>query len=321
MRDTGGGTAGGGEKDANSSVAAAPDAPDLATPAAAAVPATGASAAGAPAAPIDYQPSTIDPPLASTADPYPIHVLTLFPEMIRQAVGHSVLGRGQAAGAFSVTAWDIRDFTTDRHRTADDVPYGGGAGMVMKPEPVARCLAAAREKAPGAIAVLLSASGRSFDQATARRFADHARGLILVCGHYEGVDERIAAHYVDEEVCIGDFVLSGGELAALIVLDATARLLPGVLGNRASLSDESHEAGLLEYPQYTRPPVFEGHEVPAILLSGNHAEVARWRREQALQKTRRMRPDIGARVIEVVVEKGRKRAAEAGPRPLGRPRD
>jgi tRNA (guanine37-N1)-methyltransferase len=252
---------------------------------------------------------------------YPIHVLTLFPDMVRQAVGHSVLARGQAAGAIEVTAWDIRDYATDRHRTADDVPYGGGAGMVMKPEPVARCLAAARGKAPDAIAVLLSASGRPFDQATARRYAEHPGGLILVCGHYEGVDERIAQHFVDEEVCIGDFVLSGGELPALMVLDATARLVPGVLGNRASLSEESHDAVLLEAPQYTRPPVFEGHEVPAVLLSGDHAEVARWRREQALEKTRRMRPDLGARVVEVVVEKVRRRDRDAAPRTLGRPKD
>jgi len=249
---------------------------------------------------------------------YLFHVLTLFPDVILSVAGHSILGRGIAAGAMAVVVHDIREHTTDRHRTADDVPYGGGPGMVMKPEPVARCLAAARAQAPGAIAVLLSASGRPFDQETARRYAAHEAGLILVCGHYEGVDERIAEHYVDEELSIGDYVLSGGELAALVVLDATARLVPGVVGNRGSLAEESHDAGLLEYPQYTRPATFEGHAVPDVLMSGNHAEVARWRREQAVAKTRRMRPDMGARIVEVVVEK--RRGAPA-PRRLGRPDD
>jgi tRNA (guanine37-N1)-methyltransferase len=252
-----------------------------------------------------------------TAIAYPFTVLTLFPEMIRQAVGHSIVGRGIAAGRLDVAAVDIRDYATDRHRTTDDVPYGGGPGMVMKPEPVAAAIRAAREARPGAIVVLTSASGRPFDQATARRWAANPGGLVIVCGHYEGVDERIADHFVDEEVGIGDYVLSGGELAALVLVDAVSRLVPGVLGNQASLADESHESGLVEYPQYTRPPAFEGHAVPAVLMSGNHAEVARFRRDAALAKTRRMRPDLGARVVEVVVE--RKREA---PRParLGRPR-
>lgn len=253
----------------------------------------------------------------SEGAPYPFTVLTLFPEMVRQAVGHSIVARGIAAGHLAVRAVDIRDYTTDRHRTADDVPYGGGPGMVMKPEPVAAAIAAAREAQPGATVVLLSASGRPFDQATARRWAGQPGGLVLVCGHYEGVDERIAEHFVDEEIGIGDYVLSGGELAALVLVDAVSRLVPGVLGNQASLADESHEGGLVEYPQYTRPPVFQGHEVPAVLLSGNHAQVALFRREAALQKTRRMRPDLASRVVEVVVEK--RREAPRPPR-LGRPR-
>jgi tRNA (guanine37-N1)-methyltransferase len=225
--------------------------------------------------------------------PYVFHVLTLFPEMVRQAASWSILGRAAASGAIDVRVSDIRDHTTDRHRTADDVPYGGGPGMVMKVEPIAKCLAAARAESPGARAVLLSASGRLFDQATARRYGG-CEGLILVCGHYEGVDERVASNCVDEEVSIGDYVLSGGELPALVVLDAVARLVPGVVGNRGSLLEESHESGLLEYPQYTRPAEFQGWKVPEVLLSGNHAEVAAWRAEAARGKTRMNRPDLAA---------------------------
>lgn len=219
------------------------------------------------------------------------HVLTLFPEMIRQATSWSILGRAISSGVITVRVHDIRDYTTDKHRTADDAPYGGGPGMVMKVEPVAKCLDAVRTESPDALAVLLSASGKKFDQRTARRYAA-SNGLILVCGHYEGVDERVALYCVDEEVSIGDYVVSGGELPALVVLDAVARLLPGVVGNLGSLSEESHESGLLEYPQYTRPAEFRGFKVPEVLLSGNHEEVARWRLEAALDKTRRNRPDL-----------------------------
>lgn len=247
--------------------------------------------------------------------PYVFHVLTLFPEMIRQAVGHSVLGRAVKAGLLEVRVYDIREHTSDRHRTADDEPYGGGPGMVMKVEPVARCLARARaEAAPGTRALLMSASGVLFHQAMARALAREP-GLILVCGHYEGVDERVARHYVDGEVSIGDYVLSGGEVPALVVLDAVARLIPGVVGNRDSLAEESHEEGLVEYPQYTRPAEFEGHRVPEVLLSGNHAEIRRFRREQALDKTRRNRPDLVARLSpEPAQERSR-------PLRLGRPLD
>jgi len=236
------------------------------------------------------------------SDPYRFQVLTLFPEMIRQAVSHSVLGRAIAAGLIEVRTYDIRDHTSDRHRTADDEPYGGGPGMVMKVEPVARCLKQVREEAArGTRAFLLSASGVLFDQEMARAFAQEP-GLILVCGHYEGVDERVAEHYVDGEICIGDYVLSGGEIAALAVLDAVARLLPGVLGNCASLEEESHARGLVEYPQYTRPAEFEGHRVPEVLLSGNHAEVRRFREQAAIEKTRRNRPDLFARRAEATRE-------------------
>lgn len=256
---------------------------------------------------------------ATAATAYQFSVLTLFPEMIRQAASHSIVARGVAAGRLDIQVTDIRDFTTDRHRTADDVPYGGGPGMVMKPEPLAAAIADARSRQPKACTVLMSASGRPFDQATARRYADLAGGLILICGHYEGVDERIALHFIDEEISIGDYVLSGGELAALVVLDAVSRLVPGVVGNQASLADESHESGLLEYPQFTRPQVFMGHAVPDVLLSGNHADVARYRRDAALAKTRRLRPDLAARVVEVVVER-RKGVATERQAHLGRPR-
>lgn len=246
---------------------------------------------------------------------YVFHVLTLFPDLIRQAVSHSVLGRAIRDGVIEVRVHDIRDFTSDRHRTADDEPYGGGPGMVMKVEPVARCLRRVRaEAAPGTPAFLMSASGVLFHQAMARSLARQP-GLILVCGHYEGVDERVAEHYVDGEVSIGDYVLSGGELPALVVLDAVARLIPGVVGNRDSLMEESHEDGLVEYPQYTRPAEFEGHRVPEVLLSGNHAEIRTFRRNQALAKTRRNRPDLAARLWH--------ETREEGPHPprLGRPPD
>jgi len=239
--------------------------------------------------------------------PFTFDVLTLFPDMITQAVSYSILGRAIAAGIISVRVHDIRDHTFDRHRTVDDEPYGGGAGMVMKVEPVVRCIRAVRSLAPTSPVVLMSASGRLFTQADARRYAQ-GPGLILVCGHYEGVDERVAMYYVDEETSLGDFVLSGGEIPALAIVDAVSRLVPGVLGNRASLVEESHEDGLLEYPQFTRPAVFEGHAVPEVRLSGKHAEVARWRREAAREKTRRMRPDLPC-------------PPEERPLQLGRPRD
>jgi tRNA (guanine37-N1)-methyltransferase len=247
--------------------------------------------------------------------PFVFEVLTLFPEMVRQAVSHSILGRAVASGAIAVRVRDIRDHTTDRHRTADDVPYGGGAGMVMKVEPVAKCIREARLGAPGAPVVLMSASGRLFSQADARRYAA-GTGLVLVCGHYEGVDERVAEHYVDEEVAIGDYVLSGGEVPALAVLDAVARLLPGVVGNRGSLLEESHEGGMLEYPQYTRPAEFQGRAVPEVLLSGNHGEVARWRKAAARAKTGRNRPDLAAHLPP---EPEPKRKGAGKPARLGRP--
>ncbi len=242
--------------------------------------------------------------------PYPITVLTLFPEMILQAVSHSIIGRAIGNELLDIKVLDIRDFATDKHKTVDDEPYGGGAGMVMKVDVVVAAIREAKKASQGAKVVLMSASGRPFNQAVAKRYASHLGGIILVCGHYEGIDERVAAHYVDEEVSVGDFVLSGGEIPALAILDATARLLPGVLGNAESLDVESHENGLLESPQYTRPQVFEGHEVPAVLLSGNHKEIELFRTKEAIEKTKRMRPDIKLQL-----------EPEPPPMQLGRPRE
>ncbi|HHW97678.1 MAG: tRNA (guanosine(37)-N1)-methyltransferase TrmD [Myxococcota bacterium] len=242
--------------------------------------------------------------------PYPITVLTLFPEMILQAVSHSIIGRAIGNEILDIKVLDIRDFATDKHKTVDDEPYGGGAGMVMKVDVVVAAIREAKKASQGAKVVLMSASGRPFNQAVAKRYASHLGGIILVCGHYEGIDERVAAHYVDEEVSVGDFVLSGGEIPALAILDATARLLPGVLGNAESLDVESHENGLLESPQYTRPQVFEGHEVPAVLLSGNHKEIELFRTKEAIEKTKRMRPDIKLQL-----------EPEPPPMQLGRPRE
>ena len=242
--------------------------------------------------------------------PYPITVLTLFPEMILQAVSHSIIGRAIGNEILDIKVLDIRDFATDKHKTVDDEPYGGGAGMVMKVDVVVAAIREAKKASQGAKVVLMSASGRPFNQAVAKRYASHLGGIILVCGHYEGIDERVAAHYVDEEVSVGDFVLSGGEIPALAILDATARLLPGVLGNAESLDVESYENGLLESPQYTRPQVFEGHEVPAVLLSGNHKEIELFRTKEAIEKTKRMRPDIKLQL-----------EPEPPPMQLGRPRE
>ncbi|GIV97227.1 MAG: tRNA (guanine-N(1)-)-methyltransferase [Herpetosiphonaceae bacterium] len=222
-------------------------------------------------------------------------ILTLFPEMFQGPLSESILKRAQQAGLLHIHLHDIRDYTTDRHRSADDYPYGGGAGMVLKPEPLARCLEAVLaedgqpdgERPP---VVLLTPAGRLFTQAQAQAWARQPR-LILICGHYEGVDERFIERYVSDEVSIGDYVLTGGELAAMVVVDAVGRLVPGVL-DLSSLGEESHDGGLLEYPQYTRPANWRGSEVPPVLLSGHHAEIARWRHEQRLRRTLERRPDL-----------------------------
>jgi len=200
----------------------------------------------------------------------------------------SILGRARTAGLLEVAVHDIRDWAEGRHRQVDDYPFGGGQGMVLKPDPLVAAIEAVRGDAP---VVLMTPQGTPFCQATARRFAEQPH-LVLVCGRYEGVDERVREAWVDEEISLGDFVLTGGELPALAVIDATARLLPGVLGNEASHADESFEAGLLEYPQYTRPRDFRGMKVPDVLLSGDHGRIAQWRATQARTRTKQRRPDL-----------------------------
>ena len=221
-----------------------------------------------------------------------IDVLTLFPEVFPGPLGASILGRALKEGRAEVVVHNIRDYTTDKHSVVDDYPYGGGPGMVMKPEPLAAAIEGVRgSAAPAGRAILLTPQGRQLDQNVVNKLAAEER-LVLVCGHYEGVDERVREHLVDDEISIGDYVLSGGELAALVVIDAVVRRLPGVLGSSESLVEESHSDGLLEYPQYTRPARFREWEVPDILLSGNHGEIARWRRRQRVLRTAERRPDL-----------------------------
>jgi tRNA (guanine37-N1)-methyltransferase len=217
-----------------------------------------------------------------------IDVFTIFPDMVDEFAQRSLLGRAQASGALEVRVHDLRAATTDPHRSVDDAPFGGGAGMVLMPEPV---FAAVEAVDPPRPLLYLSPAGRPFDQAMARSLAE-AEGFSLLCGRYEGVDERIRDHLVDGELSIGDYVLGGGEVAAMVVLEAVGRLVPGVMGNDASADDESFTDGLLEYPHYTRPAEFRGWAVPDVLRSGDHGRVARWRRAQALARTRERRPDL-----------------------------
>jgi tRNA (guanine37-N1)-methyltransferase len=217
-----------------------------------------------------------------------IDVFTIFPGYLVAPTSASLLGRAVEAGLLDIRVHDPRDHATDRHRSVDDVPFGGGPGMVMRPEPL---FAAVEAVDPPRPLLLLSASGRRFDQAYARDLAG-AGGFSLLCGRYEGVDQRVADHLCDGEVSVGDYVLAGGEAAALVIVEAVARLVPGVMGNEMSGADESFAAGLLEYPQYTRPAEFRGWEVPAVLRSGDHGAVARWRRAQALRRTLERRPDL-----------------------------
>jgi len=219
-------------------------------------------------------------------------VFTLFPEMFTGPLTESILKRAQAAGLVTIALHNIRDYTTDKHHVTDDYPYGGGAGMVMKPEPVFAAVETVLGMDPATRPplLLLTPQGRLFNQAIAREMA-RLPHLALICGHYEGVDERIREHLVTDEISIGDYVLTGGELAAMVVIDAVCRFLPGVLDGE-SLQDESHADGLLEYPHYTRPAEFRGWKVPEVLLSGNHQAIRRWRQEQALLRTRARRPDL-----------------------------
>jgi tRNA (guanine37-N1)-methyltransferase len=225
-----------------------------------------------------------------------IDVLTLFPEMFAGPLQASILGRALREGIADVHLHNIRDYATDRHQIVDDYAYGGGPGMVMKPEPLAASIEAVRALAePGGRVVLMTPQGRLLNQPVVDELAAEPR-LILLCGHYEGVDERIRQDFVDDEVSIGDYVVSGGEVAALVVIDAVVRRQPGTLGSADSLLEESHSDGLLEYPQYTRPADFRGSKVPDILLSGHHGEIARWRRQQRVIRTAQRRPDLLAKV-------------------------
>jgi tRNA (guanine37-N1)-methyltransferase len=222
-------------------------------------------------------------------------VFTLIPAAMRAYLDSSILGRAQGSGLLEIHLHDIRDHATDRHRTTDDAPYGGGGGMVMKPEPVFASVEAALGDALGSIPViLLTPQGRVLTQQVAQGLAGYPH-LALICGRYEGVDERIRAHLANDEISVGDYVLTGGELPALVLIDAVARLLPGVLGDEGAAQDDSHSMGLLEYPHYTRPPDFRGWTVPDVLLSGDHARVAAWRREQSLRRTLTRRPDLVSR--------------------------
>lgn len=242
-------------------------------------------------------------------------LITIFPEFFAGPLNHGIVRRAKEAGLVQIHVQDLREFTNDRHRTVDDRPYGGGEGMVLKPGPLfeaverllGHSVGDAEKKIalePSAAILLMSATGRLFTQETARRYANLER-LILICGRYEGVDERVAEHLATEEVCVGDYVLSGGELPAAIIVDAVTRLLPGALGNEASTQNESFQhyehkvrpiasgpGAPLDYPHYTRPADFRGWKVPEVLISGHHAEVAKWRRQKALEKTRRNRPEL-----------------------------
>lgn len=219
-----------------------------------------------------------------------IQILSLFPEMFEGPFQNSILKRAQEQGLVEFRYINFRDFTTDKHRMVDDTPYGGGEGMVLKPEPIYRALQFAKTVRPEAKVILLTPQGDVFQQAIARQLAA-LRHLILICGHYEGFDERIRA-WVDLELSIGDYVLTGGELAAMVVTDAVARLIPGVLGSEDSALHDSFSEALLDYPQYTRPYQFEGETVPEVLVSGHHARIASWRRQQALRRTAKRRPDL-----------------------------
>ncbi|HLO26261.1 MAG TPA: tRNA (guanosine(37)-N1)-methyltransferase TrmD [Geobacteraceae bacterium] len=218
-------------------------------------------------------------------------ILTLFPGMFVGPFGESIIKRAVEGGLIHIRLHNIRDYAFDKHRTADDYPYGGGAGMVMKPEPLAACIEKVTGDRPAARVILTSPQGKPFNQQLAAELAREEE-LLIICGRYEGVDERVREIFVDDEISLGDFVLTGGEMAAMVMVDAVSRLIPGVLGSDESAAGDSFSDGLLEYPQYTRPPEFRGVVVPEMLLSGNHQEIARWRRRMALQRTWLKRPDL-----------------------------
>jgi tRNA (guanine37-N1)-methyltransferase len=225
-----------------------------------------------------------EPPL-----PVRIDILTLFPEICRAPLSESMMKRAQENGILDLKIHNLRDWTTDKHHVVDDTPFGGGQGMVMKPEPIFAAVESIRTE--NSTVILMTPQGRRFTQSAAAFFSQ-CEHLVIVCGHYEGVDHRVTQHLVDAEISIGDYILTNGAIAAAVFVDAVARLLPGVLGHERSSVDDSFSAGLLEAPQYTRPAEFRGWRVPDVLLSGNHAEIAAWRKEQAVARTRENRPDL-----------------------------
>ena len=219
-------------------------------------------------------------------------VLTIFPEVINAYLNESILKRAREKKILDVKVYNIRDFASGRHREVDDTPFGGGAGMVFKPEPLFKATESLKWDGIPRKVILLSPQGRPFDQSKAEEFSMEDKRLVFICGRYEGIDERVIGSLVDEEISIGDYVITGGELAALVIIDAAARLMPGILGDSSSVEDESFSWGLLDYPHYTRPREFMGLTVPQVLLSGNHNEIMLWRRKEALRKTLKVRPDI-----------------------------
>ena len=224
-----------------------------------------------------------------------IDVITIFPEMIESALGFSILKRAREAGLVEIHVHNLRDFAPGVHKSTDETPYGGGAGMVMRPGPLFDAVESLPRSEETRVA-LLTPQGRTFDQAMARELA-HCPHLVLLCGHYEGFDERVREHLVTDEISVGDYVLTGGELPALTIIDAVTRLQTGTLGNRESAEDDTFSEGLLEYPHYTRPPDFRGWRVPDVLLSGHHAEIARWRRKEQFRRTQARRPDLWAEFV------------------------
>jgi tRNA (guanine37-N1)-methyltransferase len=218
-------------------------------------------------------------------------ILSVFPEMFESPLDHSILKRAQEKGMAEIHLHNIRDYAFDKHRMTDDAPYGGGGGMVMKVEPIDNALASIVPSRDDTLVVLLTPQGETFNQKIAEEMSRYFR-IVLVCGHYEGVDERVRSHLVDREISIGDFILTGGELSAMVIIDAVARLIPGVLGNSDSASYDSFSTGLLEYPHYTRPGSYRGWQVPEVLLSGNHREIESWRRKESLIRTYLRRPDL-----------------------------
>lgn len=218
-----------------------------------------------------------------------IDILTLFPEVCRAPLGESMMKRAQESGVIDLRVHNLRDWTTDKHHVVDDAPFGGGQGMVMKPEPIFAAVESLRTE--NSFVILMSPQGHRFTQAIASEFSARPH-LIIICGHYEGIDHRVIDHLVDAEISIGDYVLTNGAIAAVVFVDAVVRLLPGVLGHEQSAAEDSFSGGLLEGPQYTRPAEFRGWKVPEVLLSGNHAAIAAWRKEQGLQRTRETRPDL-----------------------------